>query len=294
MAPERLVVPANGLSHTVLLWHPPQPLETPAATRRLALLLHGFMDAAGTWEQVVPALTGAGFTVAAPHLRGFGDGPRVGLGGYYHFVDYIFDVADLVDALSGDAKVHVVGHSMGGTIASLYAGSFPERVAGLALLEGTGPLDSCFELAPVRMRRWIDDVREQRGKPGKALGSREDALRRLIQNHRGVDRAVLERMLEHLVTEDEAGALSWKADPLHRTLSPVPFYAGAYREFARLVTCPVLSVDGGPQGYQPPDEPERLAAFARLTKKSLPGAGHMMHWTQPEAVAKLLVDFFST
>jgi pimeloyl-ACP methyl ester carboxylesterase len=102
---------------------------------------------------------------------------------------------------------------------------------------------------------------------------------------------VLARRVPELARADEGGALSWLADPLHRTLSPMPFFAEAYKAFARRVTCPVLSVDGGPSGFQPPDEPERLACFGSVRRESLSGAGHMLHWTEPGAVSALLVDF---
>jgi pimeloyl-ACP methyl ester carboxylesterase len=64
-----------------------------------------------------------------------------------------------------------------------------------------------------------------------------------------------------------------------------------FRAFAGAVTCPVLFVSGGPHGFHPPDEAERLSAFTDLTRRELPEAGHMMHWTQPKELADLLLAF---
>lgn len=300
MSPRELTVKANGLDHTVLEWAADAlPASAPAV-----LLLHGYMDAAGTWGEVAPALVAAGFRVLAPHQRGFGQAPRVPDGGYYHFPDYVFDLADVIErcvprdtqAEAGPApapRVAVVGHSMGGTVATLYAGAFPERVSRLALLEGTGPLDNPFDTAPIRMRRWIEDVRRTRAAEARPIGTHADVLARLVQNHSGVSPDVLARRAPELVRADAGGALSWLADPLHRTLSPMPFFAETYKAFARKVTCPVLSVDGGSAGYQPPDEGERLACFAQVRRESLAGAGHMVHWTQPVALGALLVEFLT-
>ena len=99
----------------------------PREPERTVLLLHGFLDSGATWDLVAPHLAVAGFRVLAPDLRGFGDSGRVPLGGYYYFADYIADVAALVDLLA-PKDLSVVGHSMGGGVASLFTGVYPERV----------------------------------------------------------------------------------------------------------------------------------------------------------------------
>jgi pimeloyl-ACP methyl ester carboxylesterase len=258
--------------------------------RATALLVHGFMDAGATWDLVAPTLAAEGLRVVAPDLRGFGETARVGAGGYYHFPDYVFDLADLVDQVAPAGPLLLVGHSMGGAVVTLYAGIFPERVTRLAVLEGVGPPDNGFELAPVRARRWIDDVRAERGRGERLVQTREEALRRLAAAHSNVDIGLLRERLHHLV-RDVPGGIAWKHDPLHRTVAPSPYYARQWAEFARRVRCPTLFVDGGPQGYHPPDEAERLKAFAQLEQVTLPDAGHMLHWTRPAELAAALLAF---
>ncbi len=288
--PKVLHVVANGLAHRVLEWTP--PVET--ATAATALLLHGFMDGGATWDLVAPTLAAAGFRVLAPDLRGYGETARVGAGGYYHFLDYVFDVADLVDDVIVPSPLYIVGHSMGGTVATLYAGTFPERVARLALLEGLGPPDNSWEVGPIRARAWIEDVRAARRKADeRAMASPEDALRRLRANHPSVDPDVLQDRLRHLTREAPGGKVAWKHDPLHRTTSPMPFFAKLFVEFAKKISAPTLFVDGGPMGYHPPDEEERLAAIGHLSRATLEGAGHMMHWTRPGPLAAALLGHWS-
>ena len=283
-----LQVPGNGLTHHVLEW----PASAGSGPKTTALLLHGLMDAAATWDLVAPLLVEAGLRVVAPDLRGFGDGPRVPAGGYYHFADYVFDVADLVDALvPADAPLVVVGHSMGGTVATLFSGTFPARVTRLVVAEGVGPPDSSPADAPDRVRAWVDGVRGVRGRDERTMASRDDALRRLTMNHPRVDPAVLRTRLDALSRVLPDGRVAWKADPLHTTRSPMPFLAESYKAFARRVTCPVLFVSGGPLGWHPPDEDARLESFARLERAELAGAGHMMHWTRPMEMAALITRF---
>jgi pimeloyl-ACP methyl ester carboxylesterase len=289
-----LRIVANGLEHRVLEWPSAGPAK-PTSSANSVFLLHGFLDAAGTWDKVAPFLADEGFRVLAPDMRGFGDGDRAPRGSYYHFADYIADLAELIEALSPNEPVALVGHSMGGTIATLYAGAFPENVVRLANLEGLGPPDNPFEVGPTRMRTWIHDLRALRIRGEPAPLRHEDARRRLVTNHPSVPRDVLDHRLPHLVraVEDTEGAarIVWRHDPLHRTTSPVPFFANLFVEFAKRVTCPVLFVSGGPTGYHPPDEETRLAAFAEVERRTLDGAGHMLHWTRPRELAALLESF---
>lgn len=277
---------ANGLDQRVLEW---SGVEQRAGT---AILIHGFMDAAGTWDRVAPTLADRGYRVLAPDMRGFGGAGRAPRGGYYHFSDYVADLAEIIATLSPREPVTLVGHSMGGTIVTYYAGAFPENVTRLALLEGLGPPDNPWEVGPTRMRRWIEDLRKSQSAE-QAPFSREVARSRLIGSHPRVPPKILESRLQHLVKDAGGDRVMWCFDPLHRTTAPVPFFAKLFIEFAKLVTCPVLFVSGGSNGFHVPDEDERLAAFANVRRATLEDAGHMMHWSQPEALADVLSSFLS-
>jgi pimeloyl-ACP methyl ester carboxylesterase len=287
-----LQVKANGLEHHVTEWLPP----VEASVTGTALLIHGFMDAGASWELVAPLLAAGGLRVVAPDMRGFALAPRAPEGSYYHFPDYVADVADLVRLLvpgsSEDSPLFIVGHSMGGTVSTLFTGAFPERVTKLALLEGLGPPDNPPEIAPDRMRRWIEQLRTTQ-RDARSIGTMADALRRLSGNHSRIDQAILSDRIRHLVKALPGGEVAWAFDPLHRTTSPMPFFSRVFNSFASRVTCPVLAVSGGPDGFHPTDEEERIASFPRVERAELATAGHMMHWTAPEALAAILIEFWN-
>jgi pimeloyl-ACP methyl ester carboxylesterase len=250
-----------------------------------ALLLHGFLDCGGTWDRVAAPLAAAGFDVYAPDLRGFGASDRIGAGGYYHFADYVADVDSLVRAIAPE-QLLLIGHSMGGTVACLYAGARPERVQHLVLVEGVGPPAVTPETGLWRTRQWLNDL--ERTRAGKPLESLDDAVRRLTHNHPRIAAEVL-RVRARQLTVVRDGELHWAHDPLHRTTSPQPFSVAHFTAFLRQVTCPVLFVGGGEAGFHPPDEAERLEAFANATRVDVPDAGHMIHWTEPEALARAIL-----
>jgi pimeloyl-ACP methyl ester carboxylesterase len=296
-APSELRVEANGLRHRVLVWEPIRALPDDAPVRTI-VLVHGFMDAAGSWDLVAPLLAKAGFRVFAPDMRGFGESAQAPIGSYYHFADYVADLAALIEAVAGDQPIGLVGHSMGGTITTLYTGTFPERVARFANLEGLGPPDNPFEVGPTRMRSWIVQTRKARSRSETTAMRPEQALERLAGTHPNIPLDVLRGRIVHLVTaaptaEGDAG-VRWRFDPLHRTVSPTPFFAKSFVEFIKHIRCPVLFVSGGPMGYHPEDEQDRMGAFADLRRAELEGAGHMMHWTQPQELAGLLLEFLSS
>ncbi len=253
-----------------------------------ALLLHGFLDGGATWDRVAAPLCAAGIEVLAPDQRGFGASERAPRGGYYHFPDYVADVDALVRGLA-PSKLVVVGHSMGGTVACNFAGARPERVAGLVLLEGVGPPGTPPDAGLRRTRQWLADLENPPRE--KTLASLDDARRRLAFYNPRAPEDLLRARAEQLTTRSGDG-LAWAYDPLHRTTSPMPFNVEGFKEFLRAVRCPVLFMGGGEDGFHPPDEAERLAAFAgEVTRVDLAGAGHALHWTRPDEVSRAILDF---
>ncbi len=99
------------------------------------LLLHGIHDHCHSWDWVVRRQRQR-FHVMAPDLRGHGDSQWT-RGSSYAWLEYVQDIAQLVRQAEVE-PVTLVSHSMGGTIAALYAGIFPRAVEKLVIIEGVG------------------------------------------------------------------------------------------------------------------------------------------------------------
>ncbi len=92
----------------------------------LALLLHGFPDAAPTWRYLIPALTEAGFRPVAPWLRGYAP-TSVPADGLYQVGALARDASRLHEALGGDERAVIVGHDWGAMATYAAVGWEPDR-----------------------------------------------------------------------------------------------------------------------------------------------------------------------
>jgi pimeloyl-ACP methyl ester carboxylesterase len=98
------------------------------------LLVHGIAGSSQTWEEIIPALA-RDYTVIAPDLLGHGESakPR----GDYSLGAYASGLRDLLAVLGHD-RATVVGHSLGGGIAMIFAYQFPERTERMVLVDSGG------------------------------------------------------------------------------------------------------------------------------------------------------------
>ena len=99
------------------------------------VLLHGMPSDHSTWTRIAPDLAAAGFWVITPDARGHGASTRTSA---YSLEQMREDLHQLAGALGLDRFV-LGGHSMGGTVATLFAERYPGRLAGLILVDSPPP-----------------------------------------------------------------------------------------------------------------------------------------------------------
>jgi pimeloyl-ACP methyl ester carboxylesterase len=282
---ESLFVSIRGLRYHCRVWGDP--------SRPVLFLLHGWMDVGASFQFLVDALAG-GWRAIAPDWRGYGETQWSGADTYW-FPDYLADLDALLGHFSPDRPVNLVGHSMGGNVACLYAGVRPARVAKLVNLEGFGLRATQPQEAPVRYAKWLDQVAEP--ETFREYASFDELAERLRNKNPRLTRDRALFLARHWGGATADGRVALRSDPAHRRVYPVLYRFDEVRACWRDVTAPVLWIDGADSEtlrhlrIDGADYEVRKACFARLTAHTIPDAGHMLHHDQPETLARIVEEF---
>ncbi|MCM5679447.1 alpha/beta hydrolase [Schlegelella sp. S2-27] len=287
-----LSLPVRGLRYHVHRWGHPS-VATPE--RPTLVMLHGWMDVGASFQFVVDAFAAERYVIA-PDWRGFGltETPNTDT---YWFPDYLADLDALLDQLVPGQPIDLLGHSMGGNVAMLYAGVRPERVRRLVNLEGFGLPDSRPSQAPKRYGQWLDDLKT--AQQLRSYDSLDAVAERLRKNNPllRADRAAW--LAAHWSRQDEHGRWVILGDPAHKRANPVLYRKEEVLACWERITAPVLWVEGDRTDvtkwwgdrYPRADFEARLAVVPKLERHVLSPAGHMLHHDQPEALAERIEAF---
>jgi len=212
--------------------------------------------------------------VYAPEWPGYG--VQETEGELYDMLDFALHGLDLVDALALDAPPHVIGHSMGGMIASEMLAMNPTAAASLTLIGPTGlwidehPVPDLFSMVPFELAEtlFVDAVAGE-----KILTAGLDFAD---------DQALIGFMVGNARRMGTAGKI----------LFPIPNRGLAGRLYR--ITCPTLLVWGREDRMFPPVYGERFRELLTSTDADLviiDAAGHMVPYEQSDAVIAAVTGF---
>ena len=280
-------LPLRGLDYHLTRW-PGDDLDA-------TVLLHGHGDCGATFQFMAEHMP-ARMTLVAPDWRGFGR-TSWAPGGYW-FPDYYADLDALLDQLAPDRPVDLVGHSMGGNIAMVYAGLRPERVRRLVCLEGFGLSRTKPDAAPGRFRNWLGQVREPTAPTARILPSVDDlaAVLRKRNVRLSAERAAFVADAWSETLPD--GRARLRFDPAHKRVNPVLYRREEAEACWREVRAPVMYVTGAASPFMERSRGESdLDAMRRfiphLQARTINDAGHMLHHDQPENLAQVIAEFLA-
>ena len=257
-------------------------------------MLHGWMDVSASFQFTVDALKDDWY-VLAPDWRGFGLSEWQN-GGYF-FADYIADLDVLLNHFCPTDPATLIGHSMGGNIACLYAGVRPDRVGRLVNLEGLGLKATVPEQAPTRYAKWLAELADP--PRFRAYAGFEALAERLRRNNTRLSKEQALFLAHHSGKSLQGGEVTFNSDPVHKTVGAMLYRLEEAMACWRNITAPVLWLVGEDSDIHkfhlqaPEDYARRKACFAKLDEIILPGAGHMMHHDRPNELAAIIEDFLA-
>jgi len=228
----------------------------------------------------------------APDWRGFGDSDWNSDG--YWFPDYLGDLQAIIMHFSPEQRVRLVGHSMGGNIAWLYAGIRPDQVSHAVSLDVYGLPDSNPEDAPAQYMRWLDQL--DSGVSFSNYPNIYGVVERIQKLAPGLSETGAEFLAGYWATGDADGHFKIKHDPRHKRVNPVLYRRAEVISCWKKIAADTLLVmaQRSPiyksymnDGYKS----EIQEAIPQLIEEVISDAGHMLHLEQPASLAVILNDF---
>ena len=289
----------RGCRYHLLRWGPPSTTQPPL------VLAHGWMDVAASWQFMVDALSEDFLRdrqIMAFDWRGYGLTESPATDSYW-FPDYLGDLDALLDVISPQRAIDLVGHSMGGNVVTMFAGVRPDRIRRLVNLEGFGMPATRAAQAPRRLSQWLDELRQHR-EGAIDLKTYPDAgavADRLMKTNPRLPRDKAEWLARHWARPDANGQWRILGDAAHKIVNPYLYRVDEVLEILKHISAPVLAVEASDDSlgqwwkgkYTLDEYHQRLQSVPRHRSARIENASHMLHHDQPQALAQLLQDFLT-
>ena len=281
------------LKYHVREWGTPRPGQLPL------FMVHGWMDVSASFQFVVDAMQ-QDRHIISPDWRGFGL-TDVGKVDTFWYPDYLADLDALVDYFQPEGQIDLLGHSMGGTVVSMYAGARPERIRRLINLEGFGLAATQPSQAPRRYAKWLNEVKAARqGEMNlRTYPDSEAVAQRLIKTNPRLSLDKAQWLAQHWAQQNSNGEWEILGHPAHKVINPYLFRVEEMLAIYQSISGPVLNVEASQndlekwwQGkYKLEEFHERLKHIKDIHSVTIQDAGHMMHHDQPLELAQHIEAF---
>lgn len=252
------------------------------------ILLHGLRSYAMTWEPTAERFC-AHWRLIALDQRGRGDSDWDPQRNYYTQA-YVEDLEALVMHLGIESFV-LVGHSLGGTNAMVYAARHPAKVRAL-VIEDIGPGSSNSTAGAERIVREIEST--------PLLFPDWDAARKFWREKRpNISEQALNSRLRYTLRQRDDGAVVWKYDAegigqARLQLARRPELGVDLWPAVQNIRCPALVIRGQQSDFLPQSTVlEMCGRNPNMTWREIPDAGHYVHDDNSNGFAVALGDFLA-
>lgn len=291
---------ANGQTLAADIWSD-RDGATSSNLKTPIIAFHGWLDNKESFAHLAPLLVESACAnqVIAIDLPGHGRSSHRSQDACYDFPRWIPDIAYLLDVILGDLDVDsafLVGHSLGGAIATSVAAVFPDRVRSVVTIDALGPLTAAAHSVTEQLRQSFESTRKHVSKALRVFPDQAAMASRLRAVVPGLtsEAAMLlikggSKTISPTASEGDQ-SVTWSYDPRLRARSGTSLSEPQVLQLLADITCPVLMIRPEP-GY-PYDRArydKRIATAADLTIRQLPGPHHI-HLSDPYAVRDIILE----
>lgn len=274
-------------------------LRCGAAGAPRVLALHGWLDNAASFVPL--AAQWGDIELIALDLPGHGASAHLPPAADYSVVGAARSAFAAADAL-GWERFQLLGHSLGGAVASVMAAAMPQRIVRLALIEALGALAEDEAHTAARLREAFAAQATLAGKTLRVFADVATAVRARMQANDLsevaarllVERGIMSVPASSTRADEQQGGYVWRSDPRLTLTTAVRMSEMQVRDVVAGIQCPTRVVYAEPAHWYFPDvlRRERAALLAHGELVVMAG-GHHLHMEDPAAVATAFGDFLS-
>lgn len=258
------------------------------------VFLHGNPTSSYLWRNVMPHLRGMGRLIA-PDLIGMGDSDKLDNSGpdSYTFVQHRDYLYALLDQLGVHENVTLVIHDWGSALGFHWAHTYPDRVKGIAFMEGiVAPVPS-WDAFPAAARPIFEAMRSPAGEE------------MILENNTFVEAILPGSILRDLTVEemneyrrpflnkgeDRRPTLTWPRQiPIEGTPADVTEIVGAYSAWLRETPLPKLFVNAEPGALIAGPVRDYVRSFPNLSEVTVAGS-HFIQEDSPDEIGTAVKDW---
>ncbi len=260
------------------------------------LLVHGWMDVGASFQRFVDTLS-TGREVIAIDWRGFGRSKALRSSDSYWFHDYYADLDAVIDHISPNVPIDLLGHSMGGNIVMIYAGTCPARIRRLVNAEGFGLAQTSPSDAPGRLARWLAELKTPVSM--RTFASLQDVANHLMKRSPHMEEPFALWLAGIWAERKADGRWHVLADAVHKRVNPMLYRCDEVLAAWGNIDARVLWVEGDKAdqnqlssgNYSREEFEARLGKLKYLERLRIDDCGHMIHFDQPGLLADAVERF---
>lgn len=239
------------------------------------VLLHGIFAEKDHWVDFSRGLVDD-FQCVIPDMAGFGDSTRIETLSY-DYASQVEYLREFLDALKLNS-VHLVGNSMGGTVAAVFANTYPHRVKSVALVGAPHGLKSS-------KASWMDCAIDRGEKPlvVKTEGEFQTMTSVLFHKKPFIPAPILRKARNLALSRWESNSRIWDEQVKNRYI---------LEDFTLQHPSPCLCIWGAKDKLFDVSGLEKLRdRFGHLESRILDNVGHLPMMEQPKTTAKIYKEF---